>query len=300
MAVCATDPCPVSWPPHPGNANFPALRHNPRMSEPRVMVDGELVPEGQVPLIPLDDAIVRGDGVFEGLRLYGHRARTLEAHLDRMERSADMVRLPFDRQLIRTEVEAFSAATSAAECGLRVMLTRGGHRILREEVLFPEAPDGWSVLPVPHRITPLLVASKTLSYAANMQAARLAAEAGADTALFVDADSDAVLECPVASFVWIEGEDLVAPPLETGILDSITRRLIAEVAPLHVRERTLDDLAQADGALVISTVLESRIVREVKGIAQYDVHGRRITEIADGLRELCMTGDPDGGRAVPA
>ena len=270
------------------------------MSEPRVMVDGQLVPEGQVPLIPLDDAIVRGDGVFEGLRLYGHRARTLEAHLDRMERSADMVRLPFDRDLIRAEVERFSAATSAAECGLRVMLTRGGHRILREEAFSPEAPDGWSVLPVPHRITPLLVASKTLSYAANMQAARLAAEAGADTALLVDADSDAVLECPVASFVWIEGDDLVAPPLETGILDSITRRLIAEVTPLHVRARTLDDLAQADGALVISTVLESRVVREVKGIAQYDPQGRRITEIAGALRELCMTGDPDGGRAVPA
>lgn len=269
------------------------------MSERRVMVDGVLVPDGQVPLIPLDDAIVRGDGVFEGLRLYGHRARTLEAHLDRMERSADMVRLPFDRDLIRREIEQISGATSAAQCGLRVMLTRGGHRILREEALFPEAPGGWSVLPVAHRITPLLVASKTLSYAANMQAARLAAGAGADTALFVDADTDAVLECPVASLVWIEGEDLVAPPLETGILDSITRRLIAEVAPLHVRERTVHELAGADGALVISTVLESRIVREVKGVAQYDPRGRRVNEIADALRDLCVTGDPDGGRAVP-
>lgn len=282
-----------------GNADFPGLGHNPLMTEPRVMVDGTLVPGGATPMIPLDDAIVRGDGVFEGLRLYGHRARTLEAHLDRMERSADIVRLPFDRALIRREVEEFSAVTSAAECGLRVMLTRGGHRILREEALFPEAPAGWSVLPVPHRITPLLVASKTLSYAANMQAARLAAEAGADTALFVDADSQAVLECPVASFVWLEGDDLVAPPLDTGILDSITRRLIAEVTPLHVRERTVAELADADGALVISTVVESRIVREVQGVATYDPAARRVNEIADALRELCATGDPDGGRAVP-
>ncbi len=276
------------------------MGHNPRMTGPRVMVDGDLVPDGQVPLIPLDDAVVRGDGVFEGLRLYGHRARTLEAHLDRMERSADMVRLPFDRDLIRAEVERFSGLTSAAECGLRVMLTRGGHRVLREEALFPEAPDGWAVLPVPHRITPLLVASKTLSYAANMQAARLAAEAGADTALLVDADTDAVLECPVASFVWLEGDDLVAPPLDTGILDSITRRLIAEVTPLHVRARSLGELAQADGALVISTVLESRVVREVNGVAHYDPAGRRVNEIADALREMCASGDPDGGRAVPA
>ena len=98
----------------------------------------------------------------------------------------------------------------------------------------------------------------------------------------------------------VEGEDLVVPPLATGILDSITRRLIAEVAPLNVRARRLDELAAADGALVISTVVESRIVREVMGVAQYDVQGRRVNEIADALRELCVTGDPDGGRAVPA
>lgn len=271
-----------------------------RMSEPRIMVDGHIVPEGQPALIPLDDAIVRGDGVFEGLRLYGRRARTLEAHLDRMERSAGIVRLPFDRDLLREEIGRISEEASMPECGLRVMLTRGGHRILREEVLFPEAPAGWSVLPVPHRVTPLLVASKTLSYAANMQAARLASEAGADTALLIDADTQGVLECPVASFLWIEGEDLVAPPLETGILDSITRRLIAEVAPLRIRARAVADLADADGALVISTVVESRIVREVQGVAQYDVNGRRVSEIAAALRELCASGNPDGGRAIPA
>ncbi len=266
----------------------------------RVMVDGVLVHAGDTACIPLDDGLVRGDGVFEGLRLYGHAARTPEAHLDRMERSADMVRLPFDRALIRDEMQRFSEVTSAADCALRVMLTRSGHRVLREEALFPPAPEGWSVLPVAHRITPLLIASKTLSYAANMQAARLAAEAGADTALLVDADSDGVLECPVASFVWLEGDDLVAPSLDTGILDSITRRLIAEVTTLHVRDRSVQDLADADGALVISTVLESRAVREVQGIATYDVANRRLTEIATALAEVCATGDPEGGRAVPA
>lgn len=270
------------------------------MSEMRVMVDGVLMGAGEVPRVPLDDGLVRGDGVFEGLRLYGNRARTLEAHLDRMERSADMVRLTFDRDLIRDEIERFSGVTSASDCALRVMLTRNGHRVLREEALFPPAPDGWSVLPVAHRVTPLLIASKTLSYAANMQAARLAGEAGAQTALLIDADGEGILECPVASFVWLEGDDLVAPSLDTGILDSITRRLIAEVTTLHVRDRRVQDLAEADGALVISTVLESRIVREVQGVATYDVGSRRINEIADALSDLCATGDPEGGRVVPA
>ena len=264
------------------------------------MIDGAVVPDGVTAMIPLDDGVVRGDGVFEGLRLYGHRPRTLEAHLDRMEKSADQVRLPFDRALIRREIEAIAAITTRGDCGLRVILTRGGHRILREEALFPEAPEGWVVHPVEHRVTPLLIGAKTLSYAANMNAARRATEAGADTALFVEADSNEVLECPVASFVWIEGEDLVAPPLASGVLDSITRRLIAEVTPLVIGARTLSDLASADGAIVISTVVETRIVREVQGVATYDVAGRRVNEIAAALRELCADGDPNGARIVPA
>jgi branched-subunit amino acid aminotransferase/4-amino-4-deoxychorismate lyase len=270
------------------------------MSEPRIMIDGVLVPHGEVPMIPLDDGLVRGDGVFEGLRLYDHAPRTVEAHLDRMERSADRIQLPFDRDLIRAEIARIAAEASVGDCGLRVILTRGGHRILREETLFPEAPAGWSVLPVPHRITPLLIASKTLSYAANMQAARLAGDAGADTALFVEADSELVLECPVASFVWLEGEDLCAPPLETGILDSLTRRLIGEVTALHVRPRRIAEMGDADGALVISTVVESRVVREVQGVARYDVGGRRVNEIATALRELCAAADPLAARAIPA
>lgn len=264
----------------------------------RVMIDGRLVPDGETPVVPLDDGLVRGDGVFEGLRLYGRTPRTIEAHLDRMQASAAGVGLAFDRALIAGEIAEIACAASAPECGLRVILTRGGHRILREEALIPEAPHGWVVHPVRHRVTPLLVGSKTLSYAANMQAARLATTAGADTALFVEADRGLVLECPVASLVWLEGDDLVAPPLALGVLDSITRRLICEVTTLHARERTLSDLAAADGAMVISTVLESRIVNEIQGVGTYEVGGRRVTQIASALAELCATGDPQGARVT--
>ena len=81
--------------------------------------------------------------------------------------------------------------------------------------------------------------------------------------------------------------------------ERITPR-IAEVTTLHVRERSVADLASADGALVISTVLESRVVREVTGIASYDPTGSRITDIARALREACLTAGPEAAREVPA
>lgn len=270
------------------------------MPELRLMIDGVLLAEGDTPMIPLDDGFVRGDGVFEGMRLYDHVPRTLEAHLDRLERSAAGVAIPFDRDQMRDEILAISAAATDGHSALRTMLSRGGHRVHREEPLIPEAPEGWVVHPVDHRVTPLLIGAKTLSYAANMQAAREATAAGANTALFVEADSREVLECPVASLVWFEGGEVCAPPLSSGVLDSITRRLLAEVTDLQVRSRTLDELAAADGALVISTVLESRTVREIKGVATFDIGNARVNEIALALHEASVSGDPDRARTVPA
>ena len=58
---------------------------------------------------------------------------------------------------------------------------------------------------------------------------------------------------------------MCAPPLSTGILDSITRRLVSEVTELHVRARTLDDLQDATGGMLVSTVMELQPVHGVMG-----------------------------------
>ena len=51
-------------------------------------VDGAVVPVAEAVVPITDEGLLRGDGVFEVLRLYGGRPFALEAHLDRMERSA--------------------------------------------------------------------------------------------------------------------------------------------------------------------------------------------------------------------
>lgn len=249
------------------------------------MVDGTLLPAGEPALIPLDDGLVRGDGVFEGLRCYDGSPRTPERHLERLARSAAEISLECDTDLLAAEMAAFCAHLSHPDCGVRVMLTRGGRRIIREEPL-PRPSSSWALSPQLHRPTPLLSHSKTLSYAANMQANRRARAAGADEALFVDADTRRVLEAPTSSFVWLEGDALTAPPLELGILDSITRRLVGEVTTLAVRDRTLEELAQADAGMLISTVLESQPVHEVQGVVRWDPGNRRLGEIRAALAEL--------------
>lgn len=266
------------------------------MTAPALWIDGHLTHPDAPYELRLDDGLVRGDGVFEGLRAYNRTVRTLEAHLDRMEASAHTVRLPFDRDAVRAAIQAVAAAATSADCAIRAMLTRGGQLIVREEPLLPAEPAAWALCPVAHRVTPLLLGAKTLSYAANMQAQRLAASVECDTALLVRADDDVVLECPVASFAWLEGEQVCMPPLAVGVLDSITRRLLMECVEVTTVERTTAEIAEARGALVVSTVLESRAVRAIRGVGGFSSTNPRVLEVQQALRQACRSADADAAR----
>jgi branched-subunit amino acid aminotransferase/4-amino-4-deoxychorismate lyase len=85
-----------------------------------------------------------------------------------------------------------------------------------------------------------------------------------------------------------------APPLSTGILDSITRRLVAEVTELHVHPRRLDDLQDADAGMLVSTVMELQPVHGVQGIVTWDAVPARLAALRRDLAEVSLA------RAVPA
>ena len=96
--------------------------------------------------------------------------------------------------------------------------------------------------------TRVLNGLKTLSYAANMLAGRIAKEQGADEALLVTPHGR-VLEGPTWTFFWVAGGRLRTPPLSDGILDSITRAAAARRVRGEEAPCTLDDVARGRGGL---------------------------------------------------
>ena len=248
-----------------------------------LMIDGQLIAPGDEAWLSLDDGLVRGDGVFEGLRLYGRRPRTAEAHLERLAKSATTIDLEVDLDELRAELADFCQSTAGEDCGVRLMVTRGGQRIWREEPLPVPPSTGLVLRPTPHRVTPLLIGAKTLSYGANMQAVRLAKGAGCHDALLVGADDNVVLEGPTSAFAWIEGGVLMFPPLDVGVLDSLTRRIAVETVETGERAATLGELASAEGAFLMSTLLEAVPVCEISGVATYDVTSERVATIRDAI-----------------
>ena len=225
-------------------------------------VDGAIAPSEECTIPVTDEGLLRGDGAFEVVRLYGGQPFALEDHLARLRRSCEGLRLETDIVALEREVDALLDELGEADALLRIVLTRGGRRIAIAEPL-PARPDTARVATVEYAPNRILDTLKTLSYAANMLAGRIAKEQGADEALFVTPHGR-VLEGPTWSFFWARDGDLYTPPLEDRILVSITRDHLLRVTGAQERVTTRDDLATLDEAFIASSV------REVMPIAAID------------------------------
>jgi branched-chain amino acid aminotransferase len=224
-------------------------------------VDGAIGAAPDMTVSVTDDGLLRGDGVFEVVRLYQGRPFAMEEHYARLQRSAQGLRLEFDLTALRSEVDALLEENGGAEALLRIVLTRGGRRIAMTETV-PDRPLSQSVATVTYSPTRVLDTLKTLSYGANMLAGRIAKEAGADEALFVTPHGR-VLEGPTWTFFYVLDGRLCTPPLEDRILHSITRAAVMASSEAEERITTTDDLANLDEAFIASSVREAMPISRI-------------------------------------
>jgi branched-chain amino acid aminotransferase len=219
-------------------------------------LDGEIMLASAATVPATDEGLLRGDGVFEAIRVYDGRPFALEDHLRRLKRSSANLRLPVDLEAVRADANRLLAHAGSGPNHelLRIVLTRGGRRLLLTEPLPPssERIRLGSITYSPPRI---LDGVKSLSYAANMLASRLAREHGFDEALLVTPHGR-VLEAPTSSIFWVRDEVVLTPPLEDHILASITRAAVIELTDAVEQPCTLEDLSIADEAFLASTVRE--------------------------------------------
>ena len=274
---------------------------------------------GQPALDPLDLALVRGDAVFEALRVYAGRPFRLREHLDRLAASAAALELPLPGGLEELATRAVAEAGNG-DAVLRLICTRG-----REEP--PASPDGsgpgdggpaafaictelpasfeddrrrglrlvlltTAADPLVRAASPwLLPGVKSISYATNMAAQRAARARGADDAVLVGLGGE-LLEAPTANLWWRSGQTLFTPSLDLGILAGITRAVLCDLAPvlgLKVLEGvfTAEDVGAADEAFLSSSTREVMPVIELDGTPIGDGHpGPAATGLQASLRHL--------------
>lgn len=234
-------------------------------SEQLAVFDGVVMSVDEARLPVSDDGLLRGDGVFEALRVYAGRPFGLEEHLQRLVRSAEGILLELDISQIANDVAQLIDARGPHDFQMRIVVTRGGHRLVLSEPI-PDFAPSISLGIVEYRTTVILDGLKTLSYGANMQAYRLAKARGFDEALLVTPEGQ-VLEGPTASiFCSLDGETLITPPLGESILASITRATL--LANVEVEERPIsrDELLTAKEAFLCASIREVQPINRIEGL----------------------------------
>ncbi len=262
-------------------------------------MDGQKIAPEEASISIFDIALLRGFGCFESLRSYNGVAFRRRQHLDRLERSAAALGLGLPD---RADMERWVADRAAVcDCTVRVVVTGGtdehGSGEHSRFIVFAEPlPDvGATVtlLPIeapwhPDGSESELTGAKTLSYGPNVAARLHAREEGFGDALLVGR-SGTVLEGPTNTVAWVTDGVFETPGLELGILASVTREAVLEVAarigvPVDAGRFPLERMVGADEVMVLSTVREVQPVVRV-GDAHKEV-GPVTRRLLAGLRAL--------------
>ena len=263
-----------------------------------VLVDGERFDPENAMISVFDIALLRGFGCFEALRSYNGVAFRQKEHLDRLERSAAALSLTLPA---RVEMDSWVADRAAVgDCTVRVVVTGGTDEkgtgedsrfIVFAEPLLP-VEESISLLPIeapwhPDGAVSELTGAKTLSYGPNVAARFHAKAEGYGDALLVGRSGN-VLEGPTNTIAWISAGVLETPELALGILASVTRKAVLDVAeriglPVAEGAFPLRRMLDADEVIALSTL------RQVQPVTQVgDVH----KEIGPITRQL-MAGFAD-------
>jgi branched-chain amino acid aminotransferase len=228
-------------------------------------VDGRISTTSEA-VVPLeDDGLYRGDGAFEVIRLYTGKPFALADHLDRLEHSSGVIELKFDRAALEREIDALLSELGPVEGQLRLIVTRGGRRLAMTEPV-PDHAETISLATVTYSPSLILNGVKSLSYAANMQATRLAKKRGADEAVLVRPDGT-VLEPPTSSIFWASPNGtLRTPALADGVLASITRDKLIKAMQVEIGTWLVADLQATSEAFITSSTREIQPVSAIDGV----------------------------------
>lgn len=258
---------------------------------PVVWLDGKWSDQASATVSVYDHGLLYGDGVFEGIRVYGGKLFRLEQHLDRLYDSAKAIWLtiPMSRDEMAAVTREGVRRSGMQEAYIRHVVTRGvgdlgldprkcpkpSIIIIFDTIkLWPEQvyESGLNVItagtPIPHRES-LSPRVKSLNYLAHILAKVEGIQAGADEVLMLDSSGHVAEGSGQNVFVVKEGR-LRTPPAYAGILKGVTRDAVIELAAqagYEVEQTIINryDLYTADEAFFTGTASEIVGIRQLDG-----------------------------------
>jgi branched-chain amino acid aminotransferase len=261
------------------------MTENPFAPDPnlKIWMGTRLVPSAEACISVFDHAILYGDGVFEGIRIYNGKIFKEKEHIDRIFDSAKAIRLelPMTHDEVADAMHQTMAVNGITGDGyIRLVVTRGvgslGISVLKTAcpMVFIIA-DKIALYPpeVYQRGMKVIISSivrnhpnatsprvKSLNYLNNVMAKLEASDVGCDEAIMLN-HLGHVAECTGDNLFLVRNGEIHTPPSSEGILEGITRNLVMELARKRgytVLEKTIvrHDLYIADECFGTGTAAE--------------------------------------------
>nr|CAA9284612.1 Branched-chain amino acid aminotransferase [uncultured Armatimonadetes bacterium] len=249
-----------------------------------VYINGEFVPKAEASLPLFDHGYLYGDGVFEGVRVYGGRAFRLDPHLERLLFSARALAFHTEGltlDSVRAAVLETCRRNDHAQGYIRITLSRGTglgldpshidtkpRLVISTQQLALYKPELYEKgltmvtcatrVPSPDAIDPRIKC--TGKYINNILAKMEANRVGAGEGLMLNAQGY-VAEATGDNLFVVKDGLIATPPPSAGCLKGITRQAAMDLAgeagiPVREENLTLYDVYTADECFLTGTAAE--------------------------------------------
>ena len=244
----------------------------------KVFLNDKLVDIGDAGVSVADGGFLYGAGLFETMRSYGGVVFAIDLHLDRLFASAESLSInnTYEKDYMADAVKKVLEANKLSDARIRLTLTSGSMSLAAEEIrstllitatkLEPYPVDfyknGVMVVLSPYRqnANDPTCGHKTLNYFSRIKALNLARMHRATEALWFTADNKLAEGC-ISNVFLVKDSTVYTPPLDTGVLDGVTRKVVCEIArenSIDVVEKDLyiNDCLEADEMFLTNAIME--------------------------------------------
>ncbi len=264
-----------------------------------------VLPLSEIRLSPGQAALFNGWGIFTTMRIYDGRAFAFERHWARLMKDAGLIEIPVKHtpEQVKAALDELLRANRVGDGCVRVYFLYNKVGFWCSDEPLPTTDFLMYTTDLPKRVGPTqlgvmahgryaanpLTGRKVTSWLQNVFSLEQAHKRGFEETVLLN-ERDEIAECTAANLYCVKNGKVATPPLNSGCLAGVTRKVLLEIASkagVSMEERALKigDLYGADEVFITSTTREVQAVAKIEDHTFKNAPGAVTTKLANAFSD---------------